>query len=95
MAVMNKMRESMKTILLILVLAFVATIIFDWGMGGFQSRRPQGVIAQVNGQDISYEEFNNMYRQELKARKDQSGVEPEGYQLQQIENGLLSGRDHS
>lgn len=89
MAVMNKMRESMKTILLILVLAFIATIIFDWGMGGFKSRRPQGVIAQVNGQDISYDEFNNMYRQELKARRDQTGEEPEGYQLQQIENQVF------
>ncbi len=89
MAVMNKMRESMKTILLILVLAFVATIIFDWGMGGFQGRRPQGVIARVNGHDISYEEFNNMYRQELKTRREQTGQEPEGYQLQQIENQVF------
>ena len=89
MAVMNKMRESMKTILLILVLAFVATIIFDWGMGGFQSRHPQGVIAQVNGQDISYDEFNNAYQQELKARREQTGADPEGYQLQQIENQVF------
>ena len=32
MAVMNNMREYTKTILIILVLAFVGTIIFDWGM---------------------------------------------------------------
>ena len=89
MAVMNKMRESMKTILLILVLAFVATIIFDWGMGGFQSRRPQGVIAQVNGNDISSEEFSELYKQELQMRRQQTGAEPQGFQLQQIENQVF------
>lgn len=89
MAVMNKMRESMKTILMILVLAFVATIIFDWGMGGFQGGTPQGVIAQVNGDDITYEEFNNAYQQELRQQREQTGRDPEGYQLQQIENQVF------
>ncbi|RPI03575.1 MAG: hypothetical protein EHM72_01080 [Calditrichaeota bacterium] len=89
MAVMNKMRESMKTILLILVLAFIATIIFDWGMGGFRGKRPQGVIAQVNGDEISYEEFNDAYQQELKARREQTGEDIEGYQLQQVENQVF------
>ncbi len=89
MAVMNKMRESMKTILIILVLAFVATIIFDWGMGGFQSGTPQGVIAEVNGDEITYEEFNNAYQQELRQQREQTGRDPEGYQLQQIENQVF------
>ena len=90
MAVMNKMRESMKTILMILVLAFLATIVFDWGMGGFRGRGPKrGVIAQVNGVDISYEEFSRAYQQELKARREQSGQEIEGYMLQQIENQVF------
>lgn len=90
MAVMNKMRESMKTILMILVLAFIATIVFDWGMGGFRTRgrggAPHGVIAQVNGEDISYDEFSRAYQQELKQQREQSGEELENYQLQQIEN---------
>jgi len=89
MALMNKMRQSMKTILLILVLAFVATIIFDWGMGGFRSKRPQGVIAQVNGSDITYKEFDQAYQQELKNQREQSGSEPSGYQIQQIENQVF------
>ncbi len=89
MAVMNKMRESMKTILMILVLAFVATIIFDWGMGGFRGGKPQGVIAEVNGDEITYEEFNNAYQQELRQQREQTGRDPEGYQLQQIENQVF------
>ena len=89
MAVMNKLRGSMKSILLILVAAFIATIIFDWGMGGFQSGRPQGVIAEVNGEDISYDEFTKAYQQEIKQQREQSGNDPEGYQLQQIENQVF------
>ena len=89
MAVMNKLRESMKTILLILVLAFLATIIFNWGMGGFKGRRPRGVIGQVNGEDISYEEFNKAYQQELKSQREQTGKDLESYQLQQIENQVF------
>ena len=50
MAVMNKMRESMKTILIILVLAFIATIVFEWGMGGFQGGGQSNVIAKVDGE---------------------------------------------
>ena len=53
MALMKSMRNSMKTILLILVFAFVLTIVVDWGMGGFKSNAPQGVIAKVDGQSTA------------------------------------------
>ena len=86
MALMNRMRENTKTILMILVFAFILTIIIDWGMGGFKSQQPKGVIATVNDQEISYEEFYNRYQQELASYREQSGSEAEGYQLQQIEN---------
>ena len=89
MAIMNRMRENTKTILLILVFAFMATIIIDWGMGGFKSGQKPGVIASVNGVDISAEQFNQMYTSELNAQRQQSGNDPEGYQLQQIENRVF------
>jgi len=89
MAVMNKLRANMKTILLILVFAFIATIIFDWGMGGFQSGRPRGVIAEVDGEEISYDEFIKAYQQELKTQREKTGDDPQGYQLQQIENQIF------
>ena len=89
MAVMNKLRANMKTILLILVFAFIATIIFDWGMGGFKSGRPRGVIAEVDGEEISYDEFIKAYQQELKTQREKTGNDPQGYQLQQIENQIF------
>ena len=89
MAVMNRMRENTKTILLIVVFAFMLTIIIDWGMGGFKSNQPRGVIASVNNDDITYEEFYNSYQEELKQHRERSGTEPEGFQLQQIENQVF------
>jgi parvulin-like peptidyl-prolyl isomerase len=89
MALMKSMRNSMKTILLFLVFAFILTIIVDWGMGGFKSKQPRGVIAKVDGQAIHYEEFSNRLQSELVNYREQSGSEPEGYQLQQIESRVF------
>jgi peptidyl-prolyl cis-trans isomerase D len=89
MAVMNRMRENTKTTLLILVFAFMLTIIIDWGMGGFKSGQKPGVIATVNGVDISGEQYNQMYRSEMQAHRDRTGSDPEGFQVQQIENQIF------
>lgn len=88
MGLMNRMRENTKTILLILVFAFVLTIIFSWGMGGFKSGQPRGVIASVGNHEISYEEFYRLYQEELAAYRQQNGNDPEGYQLQQLQNRI-------
>jgi len=89
MGMMNKLREGTKTILMILVFAFIATIVVDWGMGGLKRDQPQGVIASVNGNEIHYEEFTQRYQNELAQYREQSGSDPEGYQLQQIENQVF------
>ncbi len=89
MGMMNKLRESTKTILMILVFAFIATIVVDWGMGGLKRDQPQGVIASVNGTEIHYEEFTRRYQNELANYRQQSGNEPEGYQLQQFESQIF------
>ncbi|NLP08771.1 hypothetical protein GX408_00100 [bacterium] len=89
MGMMNKLREGTKTILMILVFAFIATIVVDWGMGGLKRNQPQGVIASVNGNEIHYEEFTQRYQNELAQYREQSGSDPEGYQLQQIENQVF------
>ncbi len=89
MGMTNKLREGTKTILMILVFAFIATIVVDWGMGGLKRDQPQGVIASVNGNEIHYEEFTQRYQNELAQYREQSGSDPEGYQLQQIENQVF------
>jgi len=61
-----------KTILWLIILAFLGTIFYSWGMGGASGSRG-GVVATVEGIDISSSEydktFNNMinfYRQQFK-----------------------------
>ena len=60
-----------KAILWLVVLAFVATIFYSWGMGGASSSKG-GIIATVNGDKIYFAEyersFNNLvqfYRERL------------------------------
>jgi parvulin-like peptidyl-prolyl isomerase len=89
MGMMNKLRESTKTILMILVFAFIATIVVDWGMGGLKRDQPKGIIASVNGHEIHYEEFTRRYQNELANYRQQAGNEPEGYQLQQFESQIF------
>lgn len=63
-----------KSILWMIVIAFVATIFYSWGMGGAPGSR-SGVVATVDGTKIRYSEydqsFNNLvdfYRQQFKGQ---------------------------
>ena len=58
MALMTQMRRSMPLILWILVFAFIGTIIFSWGMGGFEERVKPGIVGIINGKEISQEFYD-------------------------------------
>src|SRR5512138_3045995 len=85
---MNTMRKNMKGILWILVLAFVATIVFYWGMGGFKSRGPkQGIAAVIAGKEVSVDRLESLYQQRYQALQEQnkeSGAEVTEEQTKQI-----------
>ncbi|MFS8638005.1 MAG: peptidyl-prolyl cis-trans isomerase [Gemmatimonadota bacterium] len=58
------MRENTKAIMLITALAFVALMVFEWGMdlsGRTSAQASGGEIGRVNGESISYEEFRRVY----------------------------------
>ena len=59
---LTALRSQMKVILWILVVAFLGTIVFSWGMGGFKSREKPGVLGEINGVNISVEDFEKMIR---------------------------------
>ena len=86
MAVMQNMREYTKAILLILVLAFVGTIIFDWGMNftGLSSR--QNVIGKVNGAEITVTQFERAYAYQLENFRARTGTEPTEAQIENLRN---------
>lgn len=75
--VMNKMREWTKWIMVITALAFVALMVFEWGMdasGQSAVAMGGGEMGRVNGDPISYESWRPAYqllydrRQEAQAR---------------------------
>ncbi|MGQ9805483.1 MAG: peptidylprolyl isomerase [Chlorobiales bacterium] len=60
--VMNKMRESAKWLFIVLIVAFVITIVFEWGMDftGLQSRPNE--IGRVDGKPITLKEYERLYK---------------------------------
>ena len=60
---MRQMRENTKWIMLITAFAFVALMVFEWGMDiTGRSGAGYGEIGQVNGQPITYEMYQATYR---------------------------------
>lgn len=59
---MKSMRNAAKPIYLVVILAFVGTIIFAWGME-FSHRRDRNpnVIGKINGEEISVEQYYRIY----------------------------------
>src|SRR5690606_6002438 len=62
---MRTLRENTKVIMLITALAFVGLMVFEWGMdlSGMSSAEARGgEIGRINGESISYEEYNAIQR---------------------------------
>lgn len=60
------MRERMGVIMIILIAAFVITIVFNWGAGGFDTFAKQGdVVGVVNGEKITIQAFYKSYNNAL------------------------------
>ena len=74
---MRQMRENTKWIMLITALAFVALMVFEWGMdatGRSGAQMTGGELGRVNGQPVTYEEYTstyqNLYDQQQRANPD-------------------------
>jgi len=87
MPVMTKMRDNMPAILIGLAILFVAMIIFDWGMD-LTGRRGSGfratIVGKVNGEEISYPDFDKMYQSALDNYKNSAKEDPDDQTITQI-----------
>jgi peptidyl-prolyl cis-trans isomerase D len=67
---MRQLRANTKWIMLITALAFVGLMVFEWGMdySGRTAGAAGGIIARVNGENVTYEEYrvvyDNLYQQQ-------------------------------
>ena len=85
---MTNMRRSMPLILWILVIAFVGTIIFSWGMGGFKEKTKPGVVGIIEGMEISNEFYNDLVSKEIELQYRDTGVRPEEAAERDIRNRI-------
>lgn len=83
MAIMTKMRDNMPAILIGLVVMFLITIIFDWGMNylGLSTGGQDPVIGKINDKEVKYSEFNKIVDQARENQKAQSGQDIEDDQM--------------
>ncbi len=78
MGLMNKLRDKTHIILIILILAFLATIIFEWGMDYLGVRGGEVTeLGSVNGQELKYADFENQVNFTLDQQKQQTGEDPD------------------
>lgn len=72
--IMNKMRDKMPYIIVFLIIAFVGLIVFEWGMNYLGMRGGDMVVfGSVNGEEISYQEYEQALQQQLEAMRQQNG----------------------
>lgn len=71
--IMNKMRDKMPLIIIILIIAFLGTIIFEWGMNYLGQRGSQQVVfGKVNGVEIKYEEYESLLQRQAEQMREQN-----------------------
>ena len=60
---MTKLREYSKIFIVIVAASFIGLMVFEWGMdySGMSSR--QNIVGSVNGQELTYDQFTEMYQQ--------------------------------
>ena len=85
MPIMTRMRDSMPVILFGLLIAFLITIIFEWGMD-YMGMRSGGsdTVGEINGIKVTYKEFTEMVKAASDQQKAQTGKEPDESGLTQI-----------
>ena len=92
MPIMTRMRESMPVVLFGLLIIFLITIIFEWGMDylGIRGNR-NDVVGKINGTKITYPEFSNTLKVLSDNIKAQTGKEPDEDQLKNLRDQAWQG----
>lgn len=75
----------MPVILIGLVIVFIITIVFEWGMDYLGMSRGVGdTIGRIEGKKITYQEFSELVRQQSEQYKQQTKQEPDEAMIRQI-----------
>jgi peptidyl-prolyl cis-trans isomerase D len=84
--IMNKMRDKMPIIIIFLIVAFLGTIIFEWGMNylGLRGGGENVKFGSVNGVEISPKDFQTEVNRRIENQKQQNKKELDENAVQQL-----------
>ncbi|MBP9212487.1 MAG: SurA N-terminal domain-containing protein, partial [Bacteroidetes bacterium] len=74
----------MPVILIGLVVVFVITIVFEWGMDYTGMSRQSDTIGVIDGKKVTYQEFSDLVRQQAEQYKQQTKQDPDETLMKQI-----------
>ncbi|NOX88833.1 MAG: hypothetical protein GXO77_07390 [Calditrichaeota bacterium] len=60
---MTKLREFSKFFIILVAAAFIALMVFEWGANYSTQSRKRDTVGEVNGQKLTYSEFNELFQQ--------------------------------
>jgi peptidyl-prolyl cis-trans isomerase D len=88
---MSALRKHMKVILWVVVIAFVGTIFFVWGMdlGRQKDFVSKQSAAMVNDHPVSYDEFERIWNQQQQSLYGQGKAEPTRDEIQRLRQNLV------
>jgi parvulin-like peptidyl-prolyl isomerase len=72
---MSKMREYSKIFIVIVALSFIGLMVFEWGMDYSGMGQRQNVVGSVNGREMSYDMFTDMFQNLYQAERSRSDQE--------------------
>ena len=84
MGIMTRMRNNMPVILIIVIIGFIITIIFEWGMDYLGMSRHSDTVGTIEGKKISYQYFSELVREQAEQYKKQSQKDPDENMTRQI-----------
>ena len=72
---MSKMREYSKIFIIVVALSFIGLMVFEWGMDYTGLRQRKNVVGSVNGHELTYDMFTDMFQNLYQSERSKSDQE--------------------
>jgi parvulin-like peptidyl-prolyl isomerase len=83
---MSKMREYSKIFIIIVALSFIGLMVFEWGMDYSGMGQRQNIVGSVNGRELTYDMFSDMFQNLYQAERSRSEQELTESQVANLRN---------
>jgi peptidyl-prolyl cis-trans isomerase D len=81
---LSTFRKFTKVVIWVVIIAFVGTIIFAWGMEITQSKAQRNIVGTINGKDIDYRVYQKYYDRLYESKQANNDQELDASTLHQI-----------